>query len=221
MPKLLERCAAKSVSPEVTFALTELPDAAALDGYLDGIGGRANSLRDPSRRAIEAIRGQTLAIMEELRRAQPFTGEALAQLPRAFGKDDRALQGPLCEGNSKPVAPDAEAKFAARHAGDPAEGRKRFEDAATCTACPGVNRVGGQIGPDLTTITTKCDRAFMVDAVLYPSKQILDADQTTTVTLKNGQTSAGFLRGQTATETLLVDVGGANRIRCRATRLRN
>ena len=44
--------------------------------------------------------------------------------------------------------------------------------------------------------------------MLYPSKQILDGYQTTTITLKSGETYSGFLRGQTETETVLVDVTG-------------
>ncbi|MCX6953159.1 MAG: HEAT repeat domain-containing protein, partial [Verrucomicrobia bacterium] len=209
LPKLLELYAAKTLPSELTLALAKMPDAAALDVYLDGIGGRENSLRDPSRRAIEAIKEKVLATIEDRHRAKPFTGQALAQLQRAFGKDDRALKGPLFEGDSKPVTPDAYAKFAARQPGDAAKGRKLFEDAAACTACHRANGVGGNIGPDLTTVATKYDRAFLIESVLYPSKQILDGYHTISVTMKNGETFAGFIRSQTETETLLVDVAGA------------
>ncbi len=208
LPKLLELYAAKIAPTDITLALAKMPDARALDVYLDGISGKENSLRDPSRRALESVKEKVLAPIEARQRVTPFTGQALAQLQRAYGKDDQALAGPLFEGDSKPVTPAAYATFAARHRGDAPKGRKLFDDAATCAACHRVNATGGQIGPDLSTIATKYDRAFLIESVLYPSKQILDGYHTTTITLKNGETFSGFLRSQTETETLLVDVAG-------------
>jgi putative membrane-bound dehydrogenase-like protein len=208
IPKLLELYAAKVLPAEVTLALAKMPDAQALDVYLDGIAGKENSLRDPSRRALEGLKDKVLAIIETRHRAKPYTGQGLVQLQRAFGKDDKAQAGPLFEGDSKPVTPDAYAKFATRSPGDAGKGRKLFEDAATCTACHRANGVGGQIGPDLSTIATKYDRAFLIESVLYPSKQILDGYHTLVVTMKNGESFSGFVRSQTETETLLVDVAG-------------
>ncbi len=207
-PKLLELYNAKLFPSEITLALAKIQDPAALDVYLDGIGGKENSLRDPSRRAIESMREKVLATIEERHRAKPFTGQALAQLQRAFSKDEKAQNGPLFEGDSKPVTTDAYAKFAARNPGSASAGKKLFEDTATCAACHRVNGAGGQIGPDLSTVATKYDRAFLIDSVLYPSKQILDGYHNTVITMKNGESFSGFIRSQTETETLLVDVAG-------------
>lgn len=207
-PKLLELYAAKIFPSEIVLALAKVQDVRALDVYLDGIGGKENSLRDPSRRAIEGIKDKVLATIEERHKAKPFTGQALSQLQRVYAKDDKASAGPLFEGDSKPVTPDAYAKFAARQTGDAGKGRKLFEDAATCVACHRANGVGGQIGPDLSGVASKYDRAFLIESVLYPSKQILDGYHTTTVTMKNGEVFAGFIRSQTDTETMLVDVAG-------------
>jgi putative heme-binding domain-containing protein len=208
IPKLLELYAAKTFSTDITFALAKMPDPTALEVFLEGIGGRETVLRDPSRRAIEAIKAQTLATIAERHRATPFTGPALAEVQRAFGQDDRALKGPLFEGDSKPITPAADAKIAAWYGGVAGKGRKVFEDAATCTVCHRVSSVGGQIGPDLTTIATKCDRAFLIEVGGDSWKLFLGGDHTTAITLKNGQTFSGFLRGQTESETLSVDVVG-------------
>ena len=216
LPPLLALHSAKIAPTDVALALAKMPDLRALDVYLEGIGGKENSLRDPSRRAIEAIREKALAPIEERHRAHPFAGQALAQLQRAFGKDDQALKGPLFEGDAKPVTPAAYATFAARNRGDAGKGRKLFEETATCASCHRVKGIGGQIGPDLSTIATKYDRAFLIDSILYPSKQILDGYHTTTVTLKSGETFAGFLRSQTETEALLVDVAGEKHLLKRA-----
>ena len=217
LPPLLGLYAAKVAVTDVALALAKMPDLQALAVYLDGIGGKENSLRDPSRRAIEAIREKSLEQIENRHRAQPFTGQALAQLQRAFGKDDRALKGPLFEGDAKPQTPVAYANFAARNRGDVAKGRKLFEESATCASCHRVNGVGGQIGPDLSTVATKYDRAFLIESILYPSKQILDGYHTTTVTMKNGETVSGFLRSQTELELMLVDVAGEKHALPRAT----
>ena len=109
--KLLAPDAAKTLPTEISLAVVKRPDPAALAVFLDGIGGRETVLRDPSRRAIEAMRGQTLA-HRGAPPCQAAHGQALARLQRAFGKDDRATQGPLFEGDSTSMAPDADTKFA-------------------------------------------------------------------------------------------------------------
>jgi hypothetical protein len=103
-----------------------MPAPTALAVFFAGIAGRQTVLRDPSRRTIEAIRGQTLATIEERHRATPCSGPALVSLQRAFGKDDRALKGLLFEDDSPASTPAADAKFAAGHAVVTSEGRKVF-----------------------------------------------------------------------------------------------
>jgi hypothetical protein len=203
-------------SPDITFALAKATDPSALDVFRDGRGGREPFLREPSRRAIAAIEAQTLASMAERHRAPPFTAPALAQLQRAGGKDDRALKGSLFEGDSPPVTLAADAKFGAWHDRVAGQGRQVF-DAAACTACPRVEGGGGQIGPDLTTMATKEDRACPNESVLDSAKRFLGGDQTTTIRVKHGQTFFGFLRGETARGALSVRVRRAKSRRARAT----
>ena len=197
-----------------------MTDPTALDVFRDGRGGREPFPGDSSWRAIAAIEAQTLASIAERHRAPPFTGPALAQLQRAGGKDDRALKGSLFEGDSPPVTPSADAKFGAWHGRVAGQGRQVF-DAAACTACPRVEGVGGQIGPDLTTMATKEDRACPNESVLDSAKLFLGGDQTTTSRVKHGQTFFGFLRGETARGALSVRVRRAKSRRARATSWRN
>ena len=208
LPKLLELHRAGLANSEVTLALTKMPDLRALDVFLDGLGAKDAALRDPSRRAIETFREKALPLIEAKHREAPFTGGALSQLQRAYNKTDAALAGPLFEGDSKPVAPADYQKFATRNRGDAARGRKLFEGQATCTACHIANGVGGQIGPDLGGVASKYDRTFLIESVLYPSKQILDGYHTMTATMSNGEVLSGFLRSQTDDEVLLVDAAG-------------
>jgi putative heme-binding domain-containing protein len=99
-------------------------------------------------------------------------------------------------------------KFALRQSGDASNGRKLFEGPATCVACHRARGTGAQIGPDLSDVGTKYDRTFLIESILYPSKQILDGYHLTNITLKNKSSVNGFLRSQTADELLLVDAGG-------------
>jgi putative heme-binding domain-containing protein len=55
-----------------------------------------------------------------------------------------------------------------------------------CVACHKIGNEGGEIGPALTGVGTKYDRAFLTDSILFPSKQILDGYHQTIVRLKDG-----------------------------------
>lgn len=80
--------------------------------------------------------------------------------------------------------------------GDPARGRKLFESAGTapCIRCHMVNGKGGDIGPDLSHIGRKYDRAGLLDAILYPSKAIAPEFRAYLVATTDGRIYAGFLR---------------------------
>jgi putative membrane-bound dehydrogenase-like protein len=231
VPKLLELAHNPDTETEAANALAAMPDVRALDIYLDALvrgtrpGGRGgNNPPGPPAGggggrggarvalALEAIKTEALPHIEERHRAKPFTGQALASLQRIYNQNDQALAGPLFEGASKPVDRTAYQTFALRESGDVTRGKSFFEGAATCTACHRVNGNGNLIGPDLSDIGTKYDRAALIESVLYPSKQILDGYHNTTVTLKNGTAYNGFLRNQSDDELTLVDAAGEKHI---------
>ena len=192
----------------VIGALARMPDIRALDIYLETIASRENAVREQARRAINSIRETALPIIEKQHREKPFTGGALATLQRVYQTDDKALTGPLFEGNSKPVAPDDYARFALRQPGDAKNGRKLFAGDAGCIACHHASGLGANIGPALDGVGSLYGRAALIESVLYPSKQIFDGYHTVNIAMKNGDTFAGFLRYETADEVLLVDVAG-------------
>ena len=208
VPQLLALYSEPALSAPVTTALALIPDDRALDVYLAALAGRENSLRDQSRLALDVISDSVRSTIEQHHREKPYTGVALATLQRIYQRDAKALDGPLFEGNSKPVAPTEYARFALRHPGDAKKGRLLFEGEATCIACHHANGVGGAIGPALDSVGSLYDRASLIESVIYPSKQIFDGYHTVTVTMKNGDTSSGFLRYETAEEVLIVDIAG-------------
>ncbi len=63
----------------------------------------------------------------------------------------------------------------------------------------------GDIGPSLTGVGTKYDRQFLIESILYPSKQILDGYQQTIIRMKDGDAQSGVVKVETDTEVTLFD----------------
>lgn len=225
LPKLLELAREPDTETDAANALAAIPDMKALDLYLDALvretrrpdrggSGKTTSGRPGQRftTAITAIKDDALPVIEARHRAEPFTGQALSGLQRIYNQNDQALAGPLFEGASKPVDPADYQKFALRDTGTASRGKGFFEGVAGCVACHRVNGNGNLIGPDLSDVAAKYDRAALIESVLYPSKQILDGYHSTTLTLKNGDQLNGFLRSQGDDDLTLIDVAGEKHI---------
>ena len=65
--------------------------------------------------------------------------------------------------------------------------------ATTCGKCHRFAGLGGDIGPDLTTISNKFDQKYLVESIIDPSKVISDQYQSTTVVLSNGLQYSGLV----------------------------
>jgi len=64
---------------------------------------------------------------------------------------------------------------------------------ANCATCHRYGQLGKDIGPDLTQIRQKLDRAALTDAIVNPSAGIVFGYEPWLVTTKKGQTFYGFL----------------------------
>ena len=73
-------------------------------------------------------------------------------------------------------------------------GQKVFAGSVGRVTCHRVNGKGGEVGPELTGVAAKYNRAFLVESVLYPSKQILDGYHSTVISTKDGESYTGFVR---------------------------
>ena len=71
-------------------------------------------------------------------------------------------------------------------------GRSLFH-AIACGACHRFNGLGGGVGPDLTSVPNKFDTAYLLEAIIHPSKDISDQYGSSVVTLKDGRTVAGLV----------------------------
>jgi putative heme-binding domain-containing protein len=77
-----------------------------------------------------------------------------------------------------------------------------------CTTCHQVNGVGKNIGPVLTQIRTKYDRATLLDAIANPNGGIAFGYEPWLAKMKSGESYYGFVQGETAQNLLLKDLTG-------------
>jgi putative heme-binding domain-containing protein len=95
--------------------------------------------------------------------------------------------------------------------GDPERGRQAFlSDTAGCAQCHRYGEAGSDIGPDLSVIRTKLDKAGLLDSILNPSAAIAFGYEAWLVTLKNGETYSGFILAEGET-VVLKEVSGERR----------
>ena len=144
---------------------------------------------------------KSAAITEPLRREAVLLGVKHADV------NVRTLYQPLAADIERPktLGEVIKPEEILRLEGDPQRGRKLFESAgsAPCIRCHMVRGKGGDIGPDLSQIGRKYDRAAILDAVLYPNKAVAPEFQTYLVLTKDGRVFAGFLREQSAHRVVL------------------
>jgi putative heme-binding domain-containing protein len=66
-------------------------------------------------------------------------------------------------------------------------------DAAQCSACHRFRTDGGTVGPDLTAVGSRFSRRDILEAILAPSKVVMEQYQNTTVFKKDGDDVSGRL----------------------------
>src|SRR5690606_1577548 len=94
--------------------------------------------------------------------------------------------------------------------GDVAAGKGVFE--SKCATCHKVKKAGNGVGPDLTLIKTKFDRAALLDAIINPDAGIVFGYEAWTITLSDGQSHFGFLLADGAQTVTLRDLTGRNHV---------
>lgn len=87
-------------------------------------------------------------------------------------------------------------QYALTHAGDAKAGQKLYasEQVTKCSVCHQVDKQGGNVGPNLSSIGNKLDRPHLIDSLLYPSKEINYSYQTTTIVTNDGRTLSGIVK---------------------------
>ncbi len=95
--------------------------------------------------------------------------------------------------------------------GDAKKGREIFlSPTAACSVCHVHSGEGKDIGPDLTQIRTKFDRAGVLDAILNPSASLALGYEAWLISLKDGETVSGFIAADGA-NVLIKQISGEMR----------
>ena len=72
-----------------------------------------------------------------------------------------------------------------------------------CAGCHRFGAIGKDVGPDLTTLTSRFKRRDILEAILWPSKIISDQYQSELLELTDGTIVAGVLVRENATALLI------------------
>jgi putative heme-binding domain-containing protein len=101
-------------------------------------------------------------------------------------------------------------RYALDQRGDAARGRAVFFDhkRAACARCHRAKGEGGDIGPDLSDIGGKYERALLIESLLDPSRQIVEGYRLTMLTTTSGRILSGIVKAESAREVTLVDAEG-------------
>jgi putative heme-binding domain-containing protein len=93
--------------------------------------------------------------------------------------------------------------------GDTARGKELFLKMAglQCVNCHRINGVGNNVGPDLSHIASKSNRAQILESILEPSKVIDPKYATYVVALTDGQVQTGVLAEKNEKEIVLKNAG--------------
>ncbi|MEW6155983.1 MAG: PVC-type heme-binding CxxCH protein [Verrucomicrobiota bacterium] len=85
------------------------------------------------------------------------------------------------------------------------EGRKVFFERAeaSCLRCHKIKGEGGEVGPDLTGLGAKQTREYILEAILFPNKQIAPGFESVMVTTRSGGVIAGTAKSENDQELVL------------------
>jgi putative heme-binding domain-containing protein len=91
--------------------------------------------------------------------------------------------------------------------GDAGRGRALFFDASrlACARCHRVRGEGGELGPDLSDVGGKLPKEVLIEAVLDPSRQVVEGYRETVLATADGRVLSGIVKEETADALTLVD----------------
>ncbi len=94
-----------------------------------------------------------------------------------------------------------------RNAGDAERGRAVFQlPVISCAACHQIGGSGGIIGPELDAVGRGVPVELLIEAVVWPNRQIKEGYVATTISLKDGRTLQGYKITESAAEVQLKDM---------------
>ena len=104
------------------------------------------------------------------------------------------------------VNPDSFLKMAdlAESKGDPARGETVYRRPELgCVACHAIGGVGGQVGPDLTSIGASAPTDYLVESLIAPNAKIKEGYHSVILETNDGEEYSGILQSENGDEYFL------------------
>ncbi|MFO0899490.1 MAG: PVC-type heme-binding CxxCH protein [Pirellulales bacterium] len=205
---------APEISELATDSLIELQDPTTLRQFLTDDGRTAPERRRWIRRLMGTGGGPWLAfrLLEQKQLPDDVRERVIAAAAEHPDAAVRALYEQFIPEDKRPVRLGAAIKPEEILAlkGDDRRGAEIFEksSAAQCKSCHAVQNFGGRIGPELTTIGKKYERAALLETILEPSKAIAPEYVPYLVETTDGRVLLGFLAEKTDQHVVLKDAKG-------------
>jgi len=93
-----------------------------------------------------------------------------------------------------------------RKSGDPAKGAKVYASAGlSCVACHKMGQEGGVLGPELSAVGAGVSVELLIEAVLWPRRQIKEGYSATTLTTKAGRVISGYVQREDKQQIVIRD----------------
>lgn len=134
----------------------------------------------------------------------------------AMGKRGTAEFKSLLAGRDAELAksPDPLRRFEeCLEGGNGEEGRAIFtkRPEAGCIRCHSMDGKGGHIGPELTWLRKATERSHILESIILPNSTIATGHDSVALKLKSGETVAGVVRGESATDITLASFADGKR----------
>ncbi|MBS0263199.1 MAG: HEAT repeat domain-containing protein [Planctomycetes bacterium] len=120
------------------------------------------------------------------------------------------IQQKLTEFQALQSTADPLAAYRPAQAGGQAErGRRVFQRGdLSCVRCHKVQGQGGEVGPDLSKIGSQQKRDYLLEAIVFPDKQIAKGFDPVVIVTDSGKVYSGIIREETDTHVRLMNADG-------------
>ena len=218
--KLARQVPLTPATPFVPAALKVIADhdkTASIETFIAATDSRDSGVRQLAWDILATINGPTAAerIQSGVRAYIDGTLPAdvhLNVLEAANGKLSADVEGELSAHCAKLAESDPLAKWlASLHGGDVGKGAKLFfgKTELSCVRCHKVDRSGGEVGPNLTTIGKQRDARYLLEAICLPDAQIAKGYETTVIADVAGDVFTGIVKTETDDYVELVKADGS------------